>query len=659
MNNPEYKLYWGVMHCHIHSDYCHKNDPFSQTDLEEIGPRIDRLYDFVQHEMKYDFLFYADHHNMGNMIELGNTSRSPWHVVRKKQAERNRDGSFAAMLGYEYQDGQEYNVYLYNTDRLPVADTWKELISGVQPGEPGIILAAHNRPHPTDWHFPVHENFRAIEIVNDGGRPFERWANTGLLAGHRGAFIGGSDDHSEKPGRSSCTGIWARSLCASDIWDGLWNRRTVAATGFRPKLFMSLNRMPMGRTLAPCTERTITVCCTHNQPPVQAMVIKNGGLFCSQKNLDAAFEFSVTDTADSSDRPQDYYYAKLIFADGNIAYTSPVWMENNRSAAAAPPPSRKITPAPLPEKTRDMGSEIGWNRFYNAGGLVAANPRVRVQKKLRDMVTHCGPNPVLFTSVNTVISPTMDSIRKFEKNGSSTELRTLTQEDYQRTLVTFVEIKQSILEASYLSGQAEIKTLSGPEPDIAESIEPITPYLFQNKYITPMYLTTDGSFLYVINERELTALLPCGKLLGFCQEGFPAFPASVAARSLGEIYVLSSEGRLTAYDLSAADDGKRVWTADVPNACVSVCILGNEILVYNEISPDFSKKNRNLYRYTFSGDFICQTQIDLFNRKGTFISPGPENGFVAIHNPQTQQATIYRDEYNRDGVLRFFGNDFP
>ena len=655
MTDTSHHLYWGVMHCHIDSRFCHKQERFTEQELSEMGPRIDSLYDFVRSEMKYDFLFYADHHNMGAMIELGDVPESPWRVIRQKQAEYNTDGEFAALLGYEYQDGNDYNVYLHSTERIPSADTWADLVTGVKEGEPGIILAAHNRPHPTNWQFPLHNNFRVIEIINDGGRPFERWANTGLLSGHKARFIGGSNDHSEKPGRNSCTGIWAESLSAADIWDGLWNRRTVAASGFRPEFFMSLNGRPFGSIIDPCTERTITVRFAHTRKPLQALLIKNGSLLCCRQGLDASDEFSVQDTGKPSETDTDYYYAKLIYADGNIAYTSPIRVRNELSETpSAPSAAVTASVCPFPEKAEDMGERIGWNRFYNAGGLIRRNSSVHCQAKLRDMVTHCGPNPVLYTGEGTVIAPAMDSIREFSMDGSSTLIRSLTRDDYERTLVAFIEIGQTVMEASYLKGKPELTPIKGAEPDISGNIRPVTPYLFKNKYITPMYITTDGSFLYVINERELSVLLPCGKLMGFCQDGFPAFPASAAARSIGEVFVLSCEGTLTAYDLSAAEDGQRVWTADVPEPCFSCALLGDEILVFNEISPDFNKQNRLIYRFSLSGNLIETTRIDLFNRKGTFISQGPDRSFVAVHNPETRLASVYRDEYNIPGVLRFF-----
>ena len=57
---------------------------------------------------------------------------------------------------------------------------------------------------------------------------------------------------------------------------------------------------------------------------------------------------------------------------------------------------------------------------------------------------------------------------------------------------------------------------------------------------------------------------------------------------------------------------------------------------------------------TLSGNFSCKPRIDLFNRKGAFISPGPGKTFAAIHNPQTRQTVIYKDEHNKTGILRFF-----
>jgi len=138
----------------------------------------------------------------------------------------------------------------------------------------------YNSNHSTDWDFMDADFVRNVELVSKWGNseglspeeanciqedePFEhpgeriivektvrsilsrRWIEEGdelfLLS-----FLGGTDDHSGRPGnpdlniltmphRGAITGIAAPALTRDDLWTALWNRHTLAASTGEPKI---------------------------------------------------------------------------------------------------------------------------------------------------------------------------------------------------------------------------------------------------------------------------------------------------------------------------------------------------------------------------------------------------------------------------------------
>lgn len=652
--SKNYKLYWGILHYHIRSKYCHKLDKFSMHDLEEMVPHVDNLYRFVIKDQKFDFCAYADHHNMGDMINFGYRDDSPWKIVSDKADQYNKEGKFVALKGYEFQDGMEYNVYLHKTNKLPMAKTWKDLIRQVKPNEKGIILAAHNRPCPTNWDFQKHPNFRLIEILNDGGMPFERWANLGLRRGHMGGFIGGSDDHSEMPGRNSCTGVWARSLSSDDIWDALWHRRTIAATGIRPEIMFYMGNSAMGSEIAEPDKREFTIFHSYNKKPLIVMLIKNGLLMWQMKIEARNFVKKVKDNTSGFAGPMDYYYAKFYYPDGNIAYTSPIWIRNRQI-------KRKVLNKKCPRvkivkkntNVNDIGERIGYHRFINAGSLISQRPKLRISQASRDMVIHVGPDAILVTKKQSIIAPTMDGLFEFSINGKKKELYRFKEEDYRFLVTSLIEINGSLIACGYYDDNHVLKTIKGKRIIKEDSILPIKTYLYEDRYVTPQYLVSDGVFLYLLAERELVVMLPNGGIIGTCQEEYPSFPCALAADSLANVYVLSCDAKLVAYDMTVSQ-GMVKWTAKVPKHCCSLCFNGKDIWVYNEKIEKLAPKDTKIYVYSRTGELQGLFQPDLMNIRGASIASFKNKSFVAIHNPETNASAIVRDKLNLKGVLRVF-----
>lgn len=636
----KYNFYWGILHCHIHSDLCHYLDIFSDEMVEKARCQIDSLYKFVRDEMKYDFISYADHHNMGRMIELGKKGNSPWNLILGAWENYNEKGKFATILGYEYQDSTgEYNVYLNRSDMIPNGNTINELIASVKEDEKNIIFAAHNRPNPTDWKFDHHHNFRLVEIINDGGVPFEEWVVQGLEAGYKVGFIGGSDDHSCKPGRNSSTCVLASELIQESVWEALSAKRTFATTGIRPEIYFKLNDAPMGSEIKSNGKCILSVEHKFENCPEWVGIIKNGRLLKSYCPDNSVFSFSFEDI--ETERVLDYYYLKVIYPDGDYAYASPIWV-------SAKTTKNKIENTNIPRQSiatyelkKEFGERVGRNKWYNANSLIAEEEH-KFSYSFRDMVCHLGPDPILSLPDDTIIYPTMDAVIQSTPEGvDSNEVYKFTPEDDSLILTSFCKIKSIVYGAGYLDGKTVIKSFSNQNLDIFKDIQPVKQFFYKSEFISPVWLASDGRFFCVLGEREGILFTSKGKAIGYFQDSYPAFPAAVKMRSIDEIYVLDFNGYVMRYSFAAATTGKLLWKKKLGRPALSLALTHNGILVYNSTTQKHNTEFTDVKQILSDGSDGGTAKIDLMNMRGVSITELSDGSFAALHNPNKRVSANY------------------
>lgn len=645
------QCFWGITHFHVRSDVCHHLEPFDDDLLARLAEQIDEVYTFVRDEMGYDFVAYTDHHNMGEMAARGYGEGSPWPTVVDAWQRWNQPGRFTTLLGYEYQGDGEFNVFLNRGDVLYDGPTIHELLSAVPEDIDGVLLGAHNRPNPTDWQLAPHPLFRLVEIINDGGKPFETWALQGLATGFRLGFLGGSDDHSCTPGRNSSTCLWARENTRDAIWAALASRRSVATTGIRPRLWFEINGQPLGSELACDGPREIRVQHSFDRAPAWVGVIRNGQLLEELSPTEPTFTHSWTDPTPAE--PVDCYYIKCIYDDGHFAYASPIWVSTD---APSPPgePMGQSQSAPL--STCDLVGETlhraGRNKWYNASGLTG--PALQPSVAARDMIVHAGPDPIWPEPDGSLILPTMDAIVRAKPTGQADPIYPFTDEDSEWILRSLIHVGETILAAGYRDGQPLVRTLAGPEIATAESLQPIGPFLWDHEFVTPSYLASDGRFFACLRPREGALLTRDGAHLGLFQEGYPAFPCDIAMRSLSEVYVLGYTGQLRCYSFAAGSVGRLLWARDLPGPTLSLALTARGVLVFNGDRYTHDRQTTRLLGFDPHGKPIGETTLDLKNRRGTALAELPDGQLAALHNPCDKVSVIYRETLNETATLRLF-----
>lgn len=156
------------------------------------------------------------------------------------------DGPIRRSSHTQIRDTSDSDTDCYPVDRLYAANA----------GRDDVILIPHigGRRATLDYHDPELEP--AIEIASQWGR-FEWFALDALERGMRVAFMGGSDDHSGRPGwswatlahhgtRGGLTAFLASELTREGIWEAFKARRCYGTSGPRIILDVSVNGHPMG-----------------------------------------------------------------------------------------------------------------------------------------------------------------------------------------------------------------------------------------------------------------------------------------------------------------------------------------------------------------------------------------------------------------------------
>ncbi len=235
--NADFRPYWGDFH--------------GQSE-ETVG--TNPIEDYMWYAKKASAIDFVGH--QGNDFEI---SSEVWSKIRRSIKEGNEPGRFVTFLGYEWSgntgSGGDRNVY-YPDDEGEVLHSSHSSIDE-KDGQPdyahvnelfkelrkrkGITIAhVGGRYANLTYHDAIVEP--CVEICSAWGY-FEWFAEEALSRGYKIGFVGGSDDHTGRPGasypgrefavRGGLTCVLSRQLTREAIWEALSSRRCYATTGQR------------------------------------------------------------------------------------------------------------------------------------------------------------------------------------------------------------------------------------------------------------------------------------------------------------------------------------------------------------------------------------------------------------------------------------------
>jgi hypothetical protein len=176
-----------------------------------------------------------------------------------------------------------------------------------------------------------------------------------LAMGLRLGFVGGTDNHRAQPGskRSNLgglvaeeiinggyTAVFAPELTREALFDALWDRRCYATTSRRILLHVAMGEHPMGSDLSDddaaafADERSITIRAIAHGEIDRIEVVRNNETVESvevggdRESLTYTDPTPLAEVPSVSEQAPDmvFYYVRVIEADGNLAWSSPIWL---------------------------------------------------------------------------------------------------------------------------------------------------------------------------------------------------------------------------------------------------------------------------------------------------------------------------------------------
>lgn len=295
--------------------------------------------------------------------------KAQWKEVTDAANRFSEAGRYVALPAYEWfgmleQDGNK-NVYFLDCEDIPKLDSRspdsndpKKLWEQLEKFEGRVMTIPHHSVSAVigtrwRWHDPRFQ--RLVEIYSCWGnseakgceRPLVNPARyegqsvqDALEKGYRLGIIAGSDTHTSQPGfsnrlrlknawRGGLACVWAKTFDREGIFKALWERRCYGTTGARIILEFSLNDAPMGSEikLNESTGRKLKVQAEACSPVSKVAIIKNAREIHADEPGRESVSFEWLDSS-GRERESDYYYVRLIQDDGEMAWSSPIWVDS-------------------------------------------------------------------------------------------------------------------------------------------------------------------------------------------------------------------------------------------------------------------------------------------------------------------------------------------
>jgi len=325
---PLERLWWGDIH--------------SQSFFTDGLRCPEELYSFARDEAFLDIFALSDH--------TEHLTDRQWDYFTAVTNEFDAPGSFATLVGLEWTNSEQghRNVYYRGAGgpilraNEPAEQDLERLYEIAR--ERGALVVPHHSANVTmgvPWelgHDPVAERLCEVHSVWGNserpaaeGNPFPirvlggekagQHVRDALCMGRRYGLIGGGDIHDGRPGdelhsrqrapefyrllhRQGIMGVWARELTREAVFDALWNRRCYATrhSGPRPIRVMAASEVPIA----------------------SLEIVRGGQDWRRFEPGECVAQWGVEDREAEG---ADWYYVRLTRADGLMAWSSPVWVE--------------------------------------------------------------------------------------------------------------------------------------------------------------------------------------------------------------------------------------------------------------------------------------------------------------------------------------------
>ncbi len=330
----------------------------------------------------YAYRWARDVEGLDFSVVTNGGSGEKWHEDLALDDEFNEPGRFVTIPALErgWLRGHK-NVYYRSSDAVPPMPNLEieemfEWLAGID--VPALAIAHHPNVHsetsryyawgPQDFSTCDERFERLVEICQcRGSMERDQIGGEVSLGGHgssvqdalalglRLGFAGGTDNHRAQPGsklsnlgglvaeeivNGGYTAVFAPELTREALFDALWDRRCYATTSRRILLDVVLGEHPMGSDLSAdeagafAHERILTVHAIGHRNIDRIEVVRNNEtvesveIDAEQETLTYIDRTPLAEVPAVSDQAPDvvFYYVRVIESDGNLAWSSPIWL---------------------------------------------------------------------------------------------------------------------------------------------------------------------------------------------------------------------------------------------------------------------------------------------------------------------------------------------
>ena len=358
-------LYWGQLH--------------GEVEKSDAAENIESYLRHVRDDLTFQFCATS------SFDTEQETSADVWKGIVQQITEFNEEERFVAFLGFQWigeSENEGQRQFIYSKDAKPLlrstdakSSSLKKIYKGHTPKDLLAILATPLRVEAT---YPEFE--RLVEIYTAWGsaeclekegniRPLvgkklslskESTVRQALNRGMRLGFVaGGFDDRGPYQGlfdagqeqySAGLTSILAKDQTRASLFEALYNRSCYATTGEKMIIGISIAGAPMGAEIdvkaRPGLEfnRHVTGYVLGTKPLTEVALIRNGTVIktfdCSSDRIEFAWDDSdrfnrTALTPQEEGYPFIYYYLRATQEDGNIAWSSPIWVSSSDAKSAS------------------------------------------------------------------------------------------------------------------------------------------------------------------------------------------------------------------------------------------------------------------------------------------------------------------------------------
>lgn len=207
-------------------------------------------------------------------------------------------------------------------------------------GWTGADMEHHAADVQTCWEIvSCHGAYERKDDVNIGTRGDDKegqFIADALDRNLRFGFVGGSDGHGlsfhhgvsrkQDSHRTGITGFLSHDLTRDSVLESLRKRRCFATSGAKIALWFEVDGRPMGEELITGYEVPFRVIAVSPKPICSLCLVTNGGL-----EISISFGETTADIHGTLPPPPNnefsYYFVRLRQEDGEIAWSSPIWLD--------------------------------------------------------------------------------------------------------------------------------------------------------------------------------------------------------------------------------------------------------------------------------------------------------------------------------------------